>query len=314
MRLNHIRDKCLFDFTNIQPINLLENPLDEQNDLTIGLKTKNYSLQISSPGYHQTTLIPLSNFDITNSFCDFHYESTENKKDIVLRPKFGSYPFQLLLYPLKDMNFKFLFNSTYDLSNEIKKEVTYELKVNSFKKKIKMSPALIVSLKPLNFSISGWTSISQFSSQVLYKIAWTVGSHPFYVGTSYVKNKDDDAYEFVARYDDQTVDFRFWISQSTSKKNYNIKNSLEYSQNPYHLFLASKLDDLGNFKVSSKLSHMKRTIEVGVDSTKKFKFIFGTQIKNDINVRVGMTIKPDVSFEHPPLFKACIVFDKSDYF
>lgn len=312
MRLIHPIDKCLYDFTNIQPIRHIENPLDEQNDLTVGLKTKNYNLFISSPGYNQTTLIPLVNFDIINSFCDFHYESTETKKDIVLRPKFGIYPFQLLLYPLQDMNFKFLYNTEFDLSEEINKEITYELKVNSFKKKIKMSPALIVSLKPLNFSISGLLAISHFK-QISYKLSWTVGARPFYVGTSYLKDKDDDdVYEFAARFDDNTVDFRFWISQSTNKKNYNIKSSLEYSQCPYHIFLASKLDDLGKFKFSSKITHTTKTVELGIDSSKKFKCSFGTQLRNNINAKIGMTINPEVSFERPPLFKACIVFDKPE--
>ena len=317
MRLIHPKDKCLHDFVNIQPIHLLENSLDEQNDLTLGFKNKTYNLFISSPGYHQSTLTPLVNLDIFNSFCDFHYESTEQKKDIILRPKFGTYPFQLLLYPLQDMNFKFLYNSEHDISNDssksINKKIKYEFKVNSFKKKIKMSPAFIASLQPIDFSISGWLSLSQFNPQVLYKLSFTVGSRPSYVGMSYLNDKDDDdIYEFASRYDNKIIDFRFWISHPTNKSNYDVKSSLEYTNYPYHLFLFSKFNNLGYFKISSKLSHKQKTFELGFDSTKKLKCFFGTNIKNDIFGRIGMTIKPGFNFEHPPLFKACIVFDKSD--
>lgn len=312
MRLIHQRDISLYDFKNILPIHLFENPLDEQNDVTLGLKTNNYQLFISSPGYHQSTLIPLVNFDVLNSFCDIHYESTEKKKDIILRPKFGKYPIQLLLYPLQEMNFRCLYNYTYSLPYENLKKVSSEIKINSFKKKVKLSPTFLISLQPLNISISGWLCLSHLKPQVLYKLSWTVGINSIYVGASFLKDKDDDdIYEFATRYNYNDLDLRFWIAQSTNKKNYEIKSSLEYMKSPYNFLITTNFANLSKFKVSSKLSYTNKTLELGFDSSKKFKCFFGTQIKENILARVGMTTNALVSLEDPPLFKACIVFDKS---
>ncbi|OHS94444.1 hypothetical protein TRFO_39349 [Tritrichomonas foetus] len=333
------------DYSSLLPLRIPKNTTSGQNDLTIGLVSNDYQVSISNPGLNQKSMIPLITLDISNTMLDLHYDATEKKKNMILKPKFGNYPIALTIFPLKDMNFILSYRPSLELDEGDVTKFVIDSKFNSLKKKGHLSIFSQNKYNHFTFSFGGDVSfISSLSKSIntLYGFIVSARRGPISTGFSINANAEthDEILKFVSRFDNKNVDARFFVLKSRLE-GYTYKWSLllntpflntssivgnkflNNSNNRFH----NSFNGNGNYSASLgihgkkhndnfvgvyslKISAFNKILEINTDSQLKMKITAKAPLGCDAYVSASVSSNFKL-YDKPPLISVNLTFDKT---